>query len=128
MKKFLLSTVALALSAGLALADVVVGSGAIAASGAGGEYSTLGGAGSLGNGAAVSGSIISARNSGAAFGVGGTIGIASGAASGSQTNNQVGVVNTSLSQGGAGGFSGAATAGGSTALGFGFGGLGFTAP
>jgi hypothetical protein len=128
MKKLLLSTVALALSASLALSEVVLGTGAVAQSGAGGEYSTLGGAGSFGPGAAISGSAIRSTNTGAAFGFGSTIGLASGAVSGSTTTNSNDAVNGSVSQGQAGGFSGSATNGGSNALGFSFAGLGVFLP
>jgi hypothetical protein len=126
MMKLLISAVALALSAGLALADVVVGSGAITQSQAGNESSTLGGAGSLGNGLAISGSNVAQRNYSAGIGIGGTIGFASGAATSTVATGSTTAVNGSASLGGAGGFSGSSTAGGGASQAFAFGGLGFT--
>jgi hypothetical protein len=128
MKKFLLSCTALMLCAGLASAEVVFGTGAVSQSGAEGEYSTLGGAGSLGNGFAVSGSDVSSRNYSAGIGIGGTIGILSGATTSTFSSNETTAINGSASQGGAGGFSGSATAGGSGSNAFAFGGLGVFQP
>lgn len=126
MKKLLLSTLALGLSAGLALADVVVGSGAVSQSNAGNEYSTLGGAGSLGTGFAVSGSSVQSRNYSAGIGIGGTIGILSGATTSTVSTGQTTATNGSASLGGAGGFSGSSSSGGGVSNAFAFGGLGFT--
>lgn len=128
MKKFLLSCTALFLCAGLAAAEVVLGTGAISQSEAGGDYSTLGGAGSLGNGAAISGSVVTSRQYSAGIGIGGTIGLLSGATTSTFSNGQTAAVNTSLSQGGAGGFSGSATSGGAGSAAFAFGGLGVFQP
>jgi len=126
MKKLLLSAAVLAVSAGLAFADVVIGSGAISQSNAGNEYSTLGGAGSIGPGAALSGSAVRSRNYSAGIGIGGTIGILSGATTSTVSVGETTAINGSASQGGAGGFSGSASAGGGVSNAFAFGGLGFT--
>lgn len=128
MKKLLLSCAALLFSVGLASAEVVFGTGAVSQSGAEGEYSSLGGAGSLGNGIAVSGSQINARNYSAGIGIGGTIGLLSGATTSTFSSNEVTAINGSASQGGAGGFSGSATGGGSGSNAFAFGGLGVFQP
>lgn len=128
MKKFLVAAVALALSASLALAEVILGTGAVSQSGAEGAYSTLGGAGSLGNGLAISGSQINSRNYSAGIGIGGTVGLLSGATTSTFSSNQNTAVNTSISAGGAGGFSGSATEGGSGSNAFAFGGLGVFQP
>lgn len=128
MKNLLLSVAALALSAGLAVADVVVGTGAISQSQAGNESSTLGGAGSLGNGLAISGSSVAQRNYSAGIGIGGTVGLLSGAATSTVATGSSDTVNGSASLGGAGGFSGSSTAGGGASQAFAFGGLGFTSP
>lgn len=128
MKKILLSTAALFLSAAVLSAEVVFGTGAVSQSGAEGEYSTLGGAGSLGNGLAVSGSQVNSRNYSAGIGIGGTIGLLSGATTSTFSSNETTAVNGSASAGGAGGFSGSATAGGSGSNAFAFGGLGVFQP
>lgn len=128
MKKLLASVAALALSASLVAAEVVLGTGAVSQSGAEGTYSTLGGAGSLGNGIAVSGSQINSRNYSAGIGIGGTIGLLSGATTSTFSSNENTAVNGSASQGGAGGFSGSSTAGGSGSNAFAFGGLGVFQP
>jgi hypothetical protein len=128
MKKLLLSTVALALSASLAMAEVVFGTGAVSQSNAGNEYSTLGGAGSLGNGFAISGSEVNSRNYSAGIGIGGTIGVLSGATTSTVSVGETTAVNGSLSAGGAGGFSGSSTAGGGVSNAFAFGGLGVFQP
>lgn len=128
MKKFLLSSAALVLSAGLAMAEVVFGTGAVSQSGAEGTYSTLGGAGSLGNGLAVSGSQVNSRNYSAGIGIGGTIGLLSGATTSTFSSNDTTATNGSVSAGGAGGFSGSSTAGGSGSNAFAFGGLGVFQP
>jgi hypothetical protein len=128
MKKLLVSVAALALSVGLASAEVVLGTGAVSQSGAEGTYSSLGGAGSLGNGIAVSGSQISARNYSAGIGIGGTIGLLSGATTSTFSSNETTAINGAASLGGAGGFSGSATGGGSGSSAFAFGGLGVFQP
>ena len=128
MKKLLVSAVALVLSASLALAEVVFGTGAVSQSGAENEYSTLGGAGSLGNGLAISGSQVNSRNYSAGIAVGGTIGLLSGAATSTVAVGETTAVNGSASLGGAGGFSGSATAGGGGSNAFAFGGLGVFQP
>lgn len=128
MKKFLLSCTALFLCAGLASAEVVLGTGAVSQSNAGNEYSTLGGAGSLGNGIAVSGSLVSSRNYSAGIGIGGTIGLLSGATTSTVAVGETTAINGSASQGGAGGFSGSATSGGGVSNAFAFGGLGVFQP
>jgi len=126
MKNILLSAVALIALAGVASADVVIGSGAVSQSNAGNEFSTLGGAGSLGTGFAVSGSNVQSRNYSAGIGIGGTIGILSGAATSTVSTGQTTATNGSASLGGAGGFSGSSSAGGGVSNAFAFGGLGFT--
>lgn len=128
MKKLLLSTVALFLSAAVLSAEVVFGTGAVSQSGAENTSSTLGGAGSLGNGIAVAGSNVSQRNYSAGIGIGGTIGLLSGAATSTVATGSTDVVNGSASAGGAGGFSGAATSGGAGSNAFAFGGLGVFQP
>lgn len=128
MKKILLSTAALFLSAAVLSAEVVFGTGAVSQSNAGNEYSTLGGAGSFGNGLAVSGSQINSRNYSAGIGIGGTIGLLSGATSSTVAVGETTAVNGSASLGGAGGFSGSATAGGGASTAFAFGGLGVFQP
>lgn len=128
MKKILLASAALFLSGAVLSAEVVFGTGAVSQSGAEGEYSTLGGAGSLGNGLAVSGSQINSRNYSAGIGIGGTIGLLSGATTSTFSSNENTAVNGSASLGGAGGFSGSATAGGSGSNAFAFGGLGVFQP
>jgi hypothetical protein len=128
MKKFLLSAAALALSAGLAMAEVVLGTGAVSQSNAGNEFSMLGGAGSLGNGIAVSGSTVSNRNYSAGIGIGGTIGLLSGATTSTVSTGNNTAVNSSISAGGAGGFSGSSAAGGGVSNAFAFGGLGVFQP
>lgn len=126
MKKILLSTV-FVLAAGLASAQtVVVGTGAGSQSNAGNEYSTLGGAGSIGNGLAISGSNVQTRNYSAGIGIGGTVGLLSGAATSTVATGSSNTVNGSASLGQAGGFSGSATQGGGVSNAFAFGGLGFT--
>lgn len=128
MKKILLSTAALFLSAAVLSAEVVFGTGAVSQSNAGNESSTLGGAGSLGFGVALSGSSVdmSNRSTGAALGT--TIGLASGAATDTRTTGRSNTANFSGSAGGAGGFSGSATAGGGASNAFAFGGLGVFQP
>lgn len=128
MKKLLLSTVALALSAAITSAEVVFGTGAVSQSNAGNEFSTLGGAGSLGNGIAVSGSQVNSRNYSAGIGIGGTIGLLSGAATSTVSVGETTAINGSASQGGAGGFSGSSSAGGGVSNAFAFGGLGVFQP
>lgn len=128
MKKFLLSAAALALSASLALAETVFGTGAVSQSNAGNEFSTLGGAGSLGNGIAVSGSQVSNRNYSAGIGIGGTIGILSGAATSTVSTGENTTTNFGASAGGAGGFSGSSSNGGGVSTAFAFGGLGVFSP
>lgn len=128
MKKLLLSTVALAFCAAVASAEVVFGTGAVSQSNAGNEFSTLGGAGSLGNGAAVSGSFVNSRNYSAGIGIGGTIGLLSGATTSTVSVGETTAVNGSVSQGGAGGFSGSSSAGGGVSNAFAFGGLGVFQP
>jgi hypothetical protein len=128
MKKLLLSAVALALSASLALAEVVLGTGAVSQSGAEHTYSTLGGAGSLGNGLAVSGSQVSSRNYSAGIGIGGTVGLLSGATTSTVSTGENTAVNGSFSAGGAGGFSGSASQGGAGSNAFAFGGIGVFQP
>jgi hypothetical protein len=128
MKKFLLSAAALALSAGLAMSEVVLGTGAVSQSNAGNEFSTLGGAGSLGFGAAVSGSQVNSRNYSAGIGIGGTIGLLSGATTSTVSVGETTAINGSASQGGAGGFSGSSSAGGGVSNAFAFGGLGVFQP
>ena len=126
MKKLLLSAT-LILAAGFAQAQtVVVGTGAGSQSEAGNEYSTLGGAGSLGNGLALTGSDVSTRNYSAGIGIGGTVGFLSGATTSTVATGTSTTRNGSLSIGGAGGFSGSATAGGGQSRAFAFGGLGFS--
>lgn len=128
MKKILLSATALFLSAAIASAEIVFGTGAVSQSNAGNEYSTLGGAGSLGSGAAASGSYVNSRNYSAGIGIGGTIGLLSGAATSTVSTGETVAVNGSISQGGAGGFSGSATSGGGVSNAFAFGGLGVFQP
>ena len=128
MKKILLASTALFLSAAVLSAEVVFGTGAVSQSNAGNEYSTLGGAGSLGNGIAVSGSQVNSRNYSAGIGIGGTIGLLSGAASSTVAVGETTAINGSASQGGAGGFSGSATSGGGVSNAFAFGGLGVFQP
>jgi hypothetical protein len=128
MKKILLSTVALALSAGLAMAEVVLGTGAVSQSEAGHQFSTLGGAGSLGNGLAVTGSQVSNRNYSAGIGIGGTIGLLSGATTSTFSSGENTAVNGSVSAGGAGGFSGSSSGGAAGSAAFAFGGLGVFQP
>ncbi len=128
MKKILISTLALALSASIAMAEIVFGTGAVSQSNAGNEYSTLGGAGSLGNGLAISGSQVNSRNYSAGIAIGGTIGLLSGAASSTVAVGETTAINGSASQGGAGGFSGSATSGGGVSNAFAFGGLGVFQP
>jgi hypothetical protein len=128
MKKILLSTAALFLSAAVLSAEVVFGTGAVSQSNAGNEYSTLGGAGSLGNGIAVSGSQVSSRNYSAGIGIGGTVGLLSGATTSTVAVGETTAVNGSASQGGAGGFSGSSSAGGGVSNAFAFGGLGVFQP
>lgn len=126
MKNFLTSVLAFALSASVALAAPigVLGTGAASQSNAGNEYSTLGGAGSIGNGIAVSGSQVSSRNYSAGIGIGGTVGLLSGAATSTVAVGSTTAVNGAASQGQAGGFSGSATSGGGVSNAFAFGGLG----
>jgi hypothetical protein len=126
MKKLLLSASAIFFMASLATADVVVGSGAISQSNAGNEFSALGGAGSIGNGLALTGSRVSNRNYSAGIGIGGTVGILSGATTSTVSTGENETTNFSASLGQAGGFSGSATAGGGVSNAFAFGGLGFT--
>lgn len=128
MKKLLLSVSAIFFTATLATADVVVGTGAVSQSNAGNEFSTLGGAGSLGNGFAISGSQVSNRNYSAGIGIGGTIGLLSGATTSTVSTGNNTAVNSSLSVGGAGGFSGSSSAGGGVSNAFAFGGLGVFQP
>lgn len=128
MKKLLISACVLALSTSLAMAEVVFGTGAISQSNAGNEYSTLGGAGSIGNGGAVSGSQVNSRNYSAGIAIGGTIGVLSGATTSTVAVGETTAINGSVSQGGAGGFSGSATAGGGVSNAFAFGGLGVFQP
>jgi hypothetical protein len=128
MKKFLISTIALALSASLALAEVVLGTGAVSQSSAEHGFSTLGGAGSLGNGLAISGSQVSSRNYSAGIGIGGTIGLLSGATTSTVSTGENTAVNFGASAGGAGGFSGSASEGGAGSAAFAFGGLGVFQP
>jgi hypothetical protein len=128
MKKILLASAALFLSAAVLSAEVVLGTGAVSQSQAGGDYSTLGGAGSLGNGIAVSGSQISSRQYSAGIGIGGTIGLLSGATTSTVSVGNTTAVNGAASQGGAGGFSGSATSGGAGSAAFAFGGLGVFSP
>lgn len=128
MKKLFVSAVALALSTSLALAQVgVLGTGALSQSNAGNEYSTLGGAGSIGPGVAVSGSAVRSRNYSAGIGIGGTIGLLSGATTSTVAVGETTAVNGSASQGQAGGFSGSASAGGGVSNAFAFGGFGVCA-
>lgn len=128
MKKLLVSVAAFALSTSLALAEVVLGTGAVSQSTAGNESQTLGGAGSLGNGIALSGSLVvqSNRSTGAALGT--TIGLASGSATDARTTGRNQTTNFSASAGGAGGFSGSASGGGGSSTAFAFGGLGVFQP
>jgi hypothetical protein len=128
MKKMLLASVALFLSAAVLSAETVFGTGAISQSNAGNEYSTLGGAGSLGNGFAVSGSQVSSRNYSAGIGIGGTVGLLSGATTSTVAVGETTAINGSASQGGAGGFSGSSSAGGGVSNAFAFGGLGVFQP
>jgi hypothetical protein len=128
MKKILLASAALVLSAGLAMSEVVFGTGAVSQSNAGNEFSTLGGAGSIGPGVAVSGSYVNSRNYSAGIGIGGTIGLLSGATTSTVSTGETIALNGSASQGGAGGFSGSATAGGGVSNAFAFGGLGVFQP
>jgi hypothetical protein len=128
MKKFLLSAAAFALCAGLASAETVFGTGAVSQSNAGNEFSTLGGAGSLGNGIAVSGSLVNSRNYSAGIGIGGTIGLLSGATTSTVSVGETTAINGSLSAGQAGGFSGSSSNGGGVSNAFAFGGLGVFQP
>lgn len=128
MKKILLASAALFLSAAVLSAEVVLGTGAVSQSNAGNEFSTLGGAGSFGPGAAISGSQVSSRNYSAGIGIGGTIGLLSGATTSTVAVGNTTAVNGSVSQGQAGGFSGSATAGGGVSNAFAFGGLGVFQP
>jgi len=128
MKKLLLSTVAFALSASLALAEVVLGTGAVSQSEAGHEFSTLGGAGSLGNGLAISGSQVSNRNYSAGIGIGGTVGLLSGATTSTVSTGENTALNFGASGGGAGGFSGSSSGGAAGSAAFAFGGLGVFQP
>lgn len=128
MKKILLASAALFLSAAVLSAEVVLGTGAVSQSNAGNDYSTLGGAGSIGPGAAVSGSAVRSRNYSAGIGIGGTIGLLSGAATSTVSVGETNALNSSASQGGAGGFSGSATSGGGVSNAFAFGGLGVFQP
>lgn len=128
MKKILLSTTALFLSAAVLSAEVVLGTGAVSQSGAEHTYSTLGGAGSLGNGAALSGSQVSSRNYSAGIGIGGTVGLLSGATTSTVSTGENTAINGSISAGGAGGFSGSSSAGGAGSNAFAFGGLGVFSP
>jgi hypothetical protein len=128
MKKMLLSAIALVLSASLALAEVVLGTGAISQSNAGNEFSTLGGAGSIGPGFALSGSQVSNRNYSAGIAIGGTIGLLSGATTSTVSTGENSAVNGSISGGQGGGFSGSSSAGGGVSNAFAFGGLGVFQP
>jgi phage tail tape-measure protein len=128
MKKILLSTAALFLSAAVLSAEVVLGTGAVSQSEAGHQFSTLGGAGSLGNGVAVTGSLVSNRNYSAGIGIGGTIGLLSGATTSTVSTGTNTAINGSASQGGAGGFSGSSSAGAAGSAAFAFGGLGVFQP
>lgn len=128
MKKLLLSVGVLALSASLALADVVLGTGAVSQSNAGNQFSMIGGAGSIGNGIAISGSQVSNRNASSGLAAGATIGLASGATTSTLTTGNNNSTNFGASAGQAGGFSGSATSGGGVSNAFAFGGLGFTSP
>lgn len=128
MKKILLASAALFLSAAVLSAEVVLGTGAVSQSNAGNEFSMLGGAGSLGNGAAISGSNVSNRNYSAGIAIGGTIGLLSGATTSTVSTGNNTALNTSLSTGGAGGFSGSSSAGGGVSNAFAFGGLGVFQP
>jgi hypothetical protein len=128
MKKFLLASAALVLSAGLAMSEVVLGTGAVSQSGAEHGFSTLGGAGSIGNGLAISGSQVSNRNYSAGIGIGGTIGLLSGATTSTVSTGENSAVNFGASAGGAGGFSGSASQGGAGSNAFAFGGLGVFQP
>lgn len=128
MKKFLLSTAALVLSTGLAMAEVVLGTGAVSQSGVGNEFSVLGGAGSIGPGIAISGSQVSNRNYSAGIGIGSTIGLLSFATTSTVATGENDTTNFSASAGQAGGFSGSGTSGGGESAAFAFGGLGIFSP
>jgi hypothetical protein len=128
MRKLFLSTAALILSTGLALSEVVLGTGAVSQSNAGNEFSILGGAGSIGPGVAISGSQVSSRNYSAGIGIGGTIGLLSGATTSTVATGENSTTNFSASAGLAGGFSGSAAAGGGVSNAFAFGGLGVFQP
>jgi hypothetical protein len=127
-KMFLLAAAIAALATAVPAQTVVVGTGAGSQSNAGNEYSTLGGAGSIGPGAAFSGSAVRTRNYSAGIGIGGTIGLLSGAATSTVATGESDTVNGSVSTGGAGGFSGSSTIGGGVSNAFAFGGLGFSFP
>ena len=128
MKKILLSTVALILSAAVLSAEVVLGTGAVSQSTAGNENTTLGGAGAFGAGIAFSGSSYQGTNTSTGFGVGGTIGILSGATTGTETTGSSETLNTAGALGLAGGFSGVGASGAGQSTSFAFGGLGVFQP
>lgn len=118
MKKLLLASTLIALAFGSAsfAGDTVEAS---AASNAGQESSTLGGAGSIGNGAAASGSSLRSTQYSAGIGIAGSagkhgVGIG-GAATSTVATGKTDTLNGSISTGQAGGFSGSATGGGSSA-------------
>lgn len=127
-KMFLLAAAIAALATAAPAQTAVFGTGAGSQSNAGNEYSTLGGAGSIGPGAALSGSAVRTRNYSAGIGIGGTIGVLSGAATSTVATGSSDTVNGSASTGGAGGFSGSATAGGGVSNAFAFGGFGALFP
>lgn len=128
MKLLFAAVAATLLFAGVSLAEVVLGTGAVSQSSTENGFSTLGGAGSIGNGLALSGSAVNASNRSAGFGIGGTIGLLSGAATGTDTSEEANTANFSASAGQAGAFSGAAAAGQGGSAAFAFGGLGVFLP
>jgi hypothetical protein len=115
--KFVLSLVAATLMlSGVSLADTLDTS---AGSNAGQESATLGGAGSVGNGVAVSGSSVDSKQYSAGIGLAGSAGAGccgiAGSATSTVATGKVTAVNGAASLGQAGGFSGSATGGGSSA-------------
>jgi hypothetical protein len=117
MKKLIIAAAVAALTLGsMSFADTLDTS---ASSNAGQESTTLGGAGSVGNGAALSGSSVDSKQYSAGIGLAGSAGAGccgiAGSATSTVSTGKVTAVNGAISAGQAGGFSGSATGGGSSA-------------
>jgi hypothetical protein len=112
LKTYLIALMTMLLMPFVAFADIAATS---SESSAGGGTEILGGAGSIGNGIALSGSSTNSRQYSAGVGLSGAIGGSNGALSGSTTSTvHVGsadATNFSASAGQAGGFSGSAVKG-----------------